>query len=137
MMVSTTPISIWPTCTATMGRARRTMALSSSRKVIGIAELTGQTAARATTSRGGVPDFPRTSDVKLASNLSSSMRVRLMTLPRAAAMSRAIVFLVVLGAVAGPLAAQNIHPTTPPVARAVPLQGEIKIDGKLDDPIWQ
>jgi hypothetical protein len=52
-------------------------------------------------------------------------------------MSRAIVLLGVLGAVAGPLAAQNIHPTTPPVARAVPLQGEINLDGKLDEPIWQ
>ena len=52
-------------------------------------------------------------------------------------MLRPIVLLVVLGAVAGPLAAQNIHPTTPPVARAVPLQGEVHLDGKLDEPIWQ
>ena len=53
-------------------------------------------------------------------------------------MSRTVVLLVVLGVVAGPpLVAQNIHPTPPPVARAVPLQGEIKLDGKLDEPIWQ
>jgi hypothetical protein len=54
-------------------------------------------------------------------------------------MSRAFVLVVVLGAAAEPvsLAAQNIHPTTPPVARAVPLQGEIHLDGKLDEPIWQ
>jgi len=35
------------------------------------------------------------------------------------------------------LVAQNIHPTPPPEVRAVPLQGEIKLDGKLDEPIWQ
>jgi hypothetical protein len=54
-------------------------------------------------------------------------------------MSRTVVLLVVLGLVTGPslVVAQNIHPTTPPVARAVPLQGEIKIDGKLDEAIWQ
>ena len=52
-------------------------------------------------------------------------------------MSRTIVSLVILGTIAGPLVAQNIHPTTPSVARAVPLQGEIRIDGKLDEPIWQ
>ena len=52
-------------------------------------------------------------------------------------MSRTIVLLVVLGAAAGPLVAQNIHPTTPPVARAVPLEGEIRLDGRLDEPVWQ
>jgi len=54
-------------------------------------------------------------------------------------MSRTIVLLVVLGAIAGvpPLVAQNIHPTPPPVVRAVPLQGEIKLDGRLDEPVWQ
>jgi len=52
-------------------------------------------------------------------------------------MPRTIVLLVVLGSTAGPLAAQNIHPTTPPVARAVPLQGEIRIDGRLDESVWQ
>ena len=52
-------------------------------------------------------------------------------------MSRTIVLLAVLGTTAGPLVAQNIHPTTPPVARAVPLQGEIRLDGTLDEPIWQ
>ena len=54
-------------------------------------------------------------------------------------MSRTVVLLVVLGAIAGPssLVAQNIHPTTPRVVRAVPLQGEIRIDGRLDEPVWQ
>jgi len=52
-------------------------------------------------------------------------------------MSRTIVVFVLLGTIAGPLAAQNIHPATPPVARAVPLQGEISLDGKLDEAIWQ
>jgi hypothetical protein len=52
-------------------------------------------------------------------------------------MPRTIVLLLALGTVAGSALAQNIHPTTPPVARAVPLQGEIRIDGKLDEPIWQ
>src|SRR6266478_2269739 len=35
------------------------------------------------------------------------------------------------------LAAQNIHPTPPPEVRAVPLQGEIRLDGRLNEPIWQ
>jgi len=35
------------------------------------------------------------------------------------------------------LIAQNIHPVTPPEVRAVPLQGVFKLDGKLDDPVWQ
>jgi hypothetical protein len=52
-------------------------------------------------------------------------------------MSRTIVLLVVLGTVAGPLVAQNNHPTPPPVARALPLQGAIQLDGRLDEPIWQ
>jgi len=52
-------------------------------------------------------------------------------------MSRTIVLFAMLGTLAGPLVGQNIHPTTPPVARAVPLQGEIRIDGKLDEAIWQ
>src|SRR5213075_3027350 len=32
--------------------------------------------------------------------------------------------------------AQN-HPTPPPVAKAVPLKGTIKIDGKPDETAWQ
>lgn len=55
-------------------------------------------------------------------------------------MSRTPVFLAVLcAAAAAPLSliAQNIHPTSPPEARAVPLQGPFRLDGKLDDPIWQ
>jgi hypothetical protein len=43
----------------------------------------------------------------------------------------------VLGSVAGPLVAQNNHPTPPPVTRAVPLAGEIRLDGRLDEPVWQ
>src|SRR3989442_11293356 len=35
------------------------------------------------------------------------------------------------------LVAQNIHPTTPPEVRAVPLQGAFKLDGRLDVPIGQ
>ncbi|HWC72969.1 MAG TPA: hypothetical protein VG454_03455, partial [Gemmatimonadales bacterium] len=35
------------------------------------------------------------------------------------------------------LLSQNIHPTPPPEVRAVPLQGEIHLDGRLDEPIWQ
>jgi hypothetical protein len=52
-------------------------------------------------------------------------------------MSRTVVLLVVLGSVAGPLVAQNNHPTPPPVIRAVPLEGEIRLDGRLDEPGWQ
>ncbi|HXM39035.1 MAG TPA: DUF5916 domain-containing protein [Gemmatimonadales bacterium] len=51
-------------------------------------------------------------------------------------MSRTSVFLAVLLAAAVPAAAQNIHPTPGPEVRAVPLQGEIHLDGKLDEPIW-
>ncbi len=35
------------------------------------------------------------------------------------------------------LCAQNIHPTPPPEVRAVPLQGEIHLDGRLDEPVWK
>src|SRR6267378_439713 len=65
------------------------------------------------------------------------MRVKVVSLSRAArAMSRTVVLLVVLSSVAGPLVAQNVHPTPPPLARAVPLEGEIKLDGRLDEPVW-
>ncbi|MGE5762216.1 MAG: DUF5916 domain-containing protein [Gemmatimonadota bacterium] len=50
-------------------------------------------------------------------------------------MSRTIVHLAALIA-AAPLAAQNIHPTPPPEARAVALQEAIHLDGKLDEPVW-
>ncbi len=50
-------------------------------------------------------------------------------------MPRLTVLLAVLCAPS--LIAQNIHPVTPPEVRAVPLQGTFKLDGKLDDPIWQ
>jgi hypothetical protein len=51
-------------------------------------------------------------------------------------MSRLTVFLAVLCAPSF-LFAQNIHPTTPPEVRAVPLTDSFKLDGRLDDPIWQ
>jgi hypothetical protein len=46
---------------------------------------------------------------------------------------------VVLAVLCAPsfLSAQNIHPVTPPEVRAVPLEGTIKLDGKLDEAIWQ
>ena len=50
-------------------------------------------------------------------------------------MPRLTVLLAVLCAPS--LIAQNIHPTPPPEVRAVPLQGQFKLDGRLDDPIWQ
>ncbi len=50
-------------------------------------------------------------------------------------MSRFTVLLAVLCAPS--LVAQNIHPATPLEVRAVPLQGTIQLDGRLDDPIWQ
>ncbi|HMA47936.1 MAG TPA: hypothetical protein VKP11_12200, partial [Frankiaceae bacterium] len=37
---------------------------------------------------------------------------------------------------APPLAAQNVHPTAPPDARAVALQEPIHLDGKLDEAVW-
>ncbi len=54
-------------------------------------------------------------------------------------MPRLSVALAVLCAAALPpsLIAQNIHPTTPPEVRAMPLQGTFKLDGRLDDPVWQ
>ncbi len=38
---------------------------------------------------------------------------------------------------AAPAAAQNVHPTTPPEVRAVVLQEPIRLDGKLDEAVWQ
>jgi uncharacterized protein DUF5916/cellulose/xylan binding protein with CBM9 domain len=53
-------------------------------------------------------------------------------------MSRTVVLLAVLAAAAaGPAAAQNNHPTPSPEARAVPLQGEVRLDGRLDEAVWQ
>jgi len=54
-----------------------------------------------------------------------------------AAMSRTSVLLAVLLAAAIPVAAQNIHPVPGPEVRAVPLQGAIRLDGRLDEAIWQ
>ncbi len=50
MIVSTTPINIWPNWTATIGTARRVIARSSARKVIGIAGMSGQNVCQATSS---------------------------------------------------------------------------------------
>jgi len=50
--------------------------------------------------------------------------------------SRTLVRLAVLGAatlVPGLTAAQSIHPTPSPDVRAVRLEGEIRLDGRLDD----
>jgi Domain of unknown function (DUF5916)/Carbohydrate family 9 binding domain-like len=52
-------------------------------------------------------------------------------------MPRTAVLLAVLAAVAVPIAAQNIHPSPAPDARAVPLEGEIQLDGRLNEPIWR
>jgi hypothetical protein len=52
-------------------------------------------------------------------------------------MSRTVVLLVVLGSVAGPAAAQNVHSTPGPVVRVVPLEGEIRLDGRLDEAVWR
>ncbi len=51
-------------------------------------------------------------------------------------MTRTVVCLVAL-ALTGSLAAQNVHRTTPPEVRAVPLQEAIRLDGKLDEAVWQ
>ncbi|HSD32662.1 MAG TPA: DUF5916 domain-containing protein [Gemmatimonadales bacterium] len=51
-------------------------------------------------------------------------------------MTRTVVFLVELG-LAGSLAAQNVHPTSPPEVRAVPLQEAIRLDGQLDEAVWR
>ena len=52
-------------------------------------------------------------------------------------MSRTSVLFAVLFAAAMPAVAQNVHPTPPPEVRAVPLQGTIRLDGRLDEPIWR
>ncbi len=56
-------------------------------------------------------------------------------------MLRTSVHLAVLALAALPVAAvaQNIHQgsTPPPEVRAIPVQGTIRLDGKLDEPIWQ
>ena len=46
---------------------------------------------------------------------------------------------VVLAVLCAPLSlvAQNVHPTSAPEVRAVPLQGVFRLDGTLDEPIWQ
>src|SRR5881296_3620069 len=57
---------------------------------------------------------------------------------RGTVMPRTLVRLAVLSAItAAPTAAQNIHPTPPPDVRAVPLEGEIRLDGRLDEPVWR
>jgi uncharacterized protein DUF5916/cellulose/xylan binding protein with CBM9 domain len=51
-------------------------------------------------------------------------------------MTRTVVLFVELG-LAGSLAAQNVHPTSPPEVRAVPLQEAIRLDGQLDETVWR
>src|SRR5207245_1958205 len=36
-----------------------------------------------------------------------------------------------------PTAPQTPHPTPPAAGRAVPLGGEIRLDGRLDEPVWR
>ena len=53
-------------------------------------------------------------------------------------MSRILVCIAVFAASAAPVTAQNIHPTPPPEARAVPLDGaQIQLDGRLDEAVWR
>lgn len=52
-------------------------------------------------------------------------------------MPKTVVCLATLAAAALPAAAQNIHPTTPPEAQAVELMEVIRVDGRLDEPIWR
>ncbi len=52
-------------------------------------------------------------------------------------MRQAVVCLATLVAAAMPATAQNIHPTPPPEVRAVVLQGEIRLDGRLDEAVWR
>ena len=53
-------------------------------------------------------------------------------------MTRLVVCLVTLAcAAAVPAAAQNIHPSQPPEARAVVAQGSIQLDGRLDEAVWR
>jgi hypothetical protein len=52
-------------------------------------------------------------------------------------MPRTSVLLAVFFAAPLALSAQTNHSTPGPEVRAVPVQGPIRIDGKLDEPIWQ
>src|SRR5213596_558966 len=56
--------------------------------------------------------------------------------------SRTLIRLAVLGVALVPtcsvaVASQSIHPTPPPETRAVPLEGQIRLDGRLDEAVWQ
>ena len=51
------------------------------------------------------------------------------TLVRLAALGAALVF-------PCPLVSQTVHLRPPPEVRAVPLQGEFRLDGRLDDAVW-
>ena len=51
-------------------------------------------------------------------------------------MMRPVVCLATVAA-AVPAVAQNVHPTPPPEARAVALQEAIRLDGLLDEAVWQ
>jgi hypothetical protein len=52
-------------------------------------------------------------------------------------MTRAVVCLLGVAVTAVPVASQNIHTRGAPEARAVPLQGTVNLDGRLDEPVWQ
>ncbi len=56
-----------------------------------------------------------------------------------ARVSRTLIRLAVFGVATTtpvPAAAQSIHPTPPPDVRAVPLEGEIRLDGRLEEAVW-
>ncbi|MGH2668353.1 MAG: DUF5916 domain-containing protein, partial [bacterium] len=49
----------------------------------------------------------------------------------------ALVLLTAAAAAPATSVAQNIHPTPGPEVRAVPLQGTVQLDGRLDEAVWQ
>lgn len=52
-------------------------------------------------------------------------------------MSKTIAVIVASAAAATPLVAQSVHPTPAPELRAVALQEEIRLDGRLDEAVWR
>ena len=56
--------------------------------------------------------------------------------PATCVTTRALSAILALAA-AAPAAAQSVHPTPPPEVRALALEGEIRLDGRLDEAVWQ
>ncbi len=52
-------------------------------------------------------------------------------------MTRAAAGLLAVAICAAPAASQNIHSRAAPEARAVPLDGPVVLDGRLEEPIWR